>query len=110
MRRSALSAAALLAAVALVALGYRIGRRAAPPAGHPVPAMPGGGATPARRILYWYDPMAPGQHFDHPGLSPMGMQMVPKYADGNTTGDRTRNTFTLAPYSRCALPTASAPL
>ena len=80
MRRSALSAAALLAAIALVALGYRIGRRATPPVGHPVPAMPGAGATPARRILYWYDPMAPEQHFAHPGLSPMGMQTVPKYA------------------------------
>ena len=42
------------------------------------------GAPPAsmhRKILYWYDPMVPEQHFNHPGLSPMGMQMVPKYAD-----------------------------
>ena len=80
MRRPALTAAALFAAIALVALGYRIGRRATPPAGHPAPATPSGGAPPARRILYWYDPMAPEQHFAHPGLSPMGMQMVPKYA------------------------------
>ncbi len=35
-----------------------------------------------RRILYWYDPMLPQQHFDHPGKSPtMNMDMVPKYAD-----------------------------
>src|SRR3546814_17403090 len=25
--------------------------------------------------------MAPEQHFDKPGLSPMGMEMVPRYAD-----------------------------
>lgn len=38
-------------------------------------------STPTqRKVLYWYDPMQPQQHFDHPGLSPMGMQMVPKYA------------------------------
>src|SRR5262249_52907466 len=35
-----------------------------------------------RKILYWYDPMQPGVHFDHPGKSPsMNMEMVPKYAD-----------------------------
>ncbi|MGH8445775.1 MAG: efflux RND transporter periplasmic adaptor subunit, partial [Solimonas sp.] len=46
---------------------------AAPP---PAPA-----AGEQRRILYWYDPMVPEQHFDHAGKSPMGMEMVPKYAD-----------------------------
>ncbi|HKZ09155.1 MAG TPA: efflux RND transporter periplasmic adaptor subunit [Rhodanobacteraceae bacterium] len=46
-------------------------------------------ASTQRKVLYWYDPMVPEQHFDHPGLSPMGMQMVPKYADeagGNEPG------------------------
>jgi Cu(I)/Ag(I) efflux system membrane fusion protein len=39
-------------------------------------------AEPQRRVLYWYDPMVPAQHFDKPGKSPfMDMQMVPKYAD-----------------------------
>ncbi|HEY2623247.1 MAG TPA: efflux RND transporter periplasmic adaptor subunit [Dyella sp.] len=36
-------------------------------------------------MLYWYDTMVPDQHFDKPGLSPMGMQMVPKYADSAGT-------------------------
>src|SRR3954447_4885982 len=36
-----------------------------------------------RKILYWHDPMAPGQKFDKPGKSPfMDMQLVPVYADG----------------------------
>jgi Cu(I)/Ag(I) efflux system membrane fusion protein len=36
---------------------------------------------PKRKVLYWYDPMVPDQHFAQPGKSPMGMEMVPKYAD-----------------------------
>jgi Cu(I)/Ag(I) efflux system membrane fusion protein len=51
-------------------------------------AAPGpGAATPVagvggRKVLYWYDPMAPGSKFDKPGKSPfMDMQLVPKYAD-----------------------------
>ncbi|HKS34272.1 MAG TPA: efflux RND transporter periplasmic adaptor subunit [Enterobacteriaceae bacterium] len=35
-----------------------------------------------RQVLYWYDPMVPGQRFDKPGKSPfMDMQLVPRYAD-----------------------------
>lgn len=38
--------------------------------------------TPARRVLYWYDPMKPEVHFDHPGKSPfMDMELVPRYAE-----------------------------
>lgn len=42
-----------------------------------------------RRVLYWYDPMVPAQHFDRPGRSPfMDMQLVARYADeaGDATG------------------------
>jgi len=43
-------------------------------------------AAPAeRKILYWYDPMMPGQHFDKPGKSPfMDMQLQPRYAEPAT--------------------------
>ena len=35
-----------------------------------------------RRVLYWHDPMVPGQRFDKPGKSPfMDMQLVPVFAD-----------------------------
>jgi Cu(I)/Ag(I) efflux system membrane fusion protein len=35
-----------------------------------------------RRVLYWYDPMVPDQHFDASGRSPfMDMELVPRYAD-----------------------------
>lgn len=36
-----------------------------------------------RTVLYWYDPMVPGQKFERPGKSPfMDMQLVPKYGAG----------------------------
>ena len=44
-----------------------------------------GAASDGRRVLYWYDPMVPTQHFDKPGRSPfMDMDLVPKYADAQS--------------------------
>jgi Cu(I)/Ag(I) efflux system membrane fusion protein len=44
------------------------------------------GTAECEEVLYWYDPMVPGQHFDQPGKSPfMDMQLVPKCAGGETT-------------------------
>ena len=38
--------------------------------------------TEGRRVLYWHDPMMPGQKFDKPGKSPfMNMELVAVYAD-----------------------------
>jgi membrane fusion protein, copper/silver efflux system len=72
---------AAVLAMALLLIGY-LGGRSHPPA-TPSPtrnatSAPEGGG---KKVLYWYDTMAPQQHFDKPGLSPMGMQMVPKYVD-----------------------------
>jgi Cu(I)/Ag(I) efflux system membrane fusion protein len=40
-----------------------------------------------KKVLYWHDPMVPGQKFDKPGKSPfMDMQLVPVYADGGDEG------------------------
>ena len=76
-RRARLGLAA--AALALVAggTGYGIARltRSEPPQQQ--------AGQEGRKILYWYDPMVPSQHFDKPGKSPfMDMQLVPKYAGG----------------------------
>jgi Cu(I)/Ag(I) efflux system membrane fusion protein len=54
-----------------------------------IQAAPESGASAAdktgkggKRILYWHDPMVPGQKFDKPGKSPfMDMDLVPVYAD-----------------------------
>jgi Cu(I)/Ag(I) efflux system membrane fusion protein len=39
-----------------------------------------------RRILYWYDPMVPNEHYPAPGKSSMGMALQPKYADEGSQG------------------------
>jgi membrane fusion protein, copper/silver efflux system len=69
--RLALSAAAI--AVAAGAAGYGLAHLQKPP-----PA--GAAGAENRKVLYWYDPMVPAQHFDKPGKSPfMDMQLVPRY-------------------------------
>ena len=59
-------------------------------AGMALPATPSAVSVPpqgAGKVLYWYDPMFPQQHFDQPGKSPfMDMALVPKYADGGDSG------------------------
>jgi Cu(I)/Ag(I) efflux system membrane fusion protein len=68
--------------------GYLLGKRQAhaPENAVAMPSDPGAGAAftdaNGRRVLYWHDPMVPGQRFDKPGKSPfMDMQLVPVYAD-----------------------------
>jgi Cu(I)/Ag(I) efflux system membrane fusion protein len=80
-----------LVAAGLFAAGgyglYRIGMTrgmtmaAAAPAGSA--GQSGAGTDPAtgKKVLYWHDPMVPGQKFDKPGKSPfMEMQLVPVFA------------------------------
>lgn len=43
-------------------------------------------ATAEREILYWVAPMDAGYRRDEPGKSPMGMDLVPVYADGAEGG------------------------
>ncbi len=71
---------ALGAAVFALAAGfgmYRLGLNRGM-ANHPAPA-----AAPAeKKVLYWHDPMMPGQRFDKPGKSPyMDMELEPVYAE-----------------------------
>jgi Cu(I)/Ag(I) efflux system membrane fusion protein len=90
----------IAAALALLALGIAGGfwwARSSMSASRSAAALqsPAGSATAAgagptkRRILYWQDPMVPGQKFDKPGTSPyMNMPLVPVYADaGGDTGE-----------------------
>src|SRR2546430_4184003 len=44
-------------------------------------------AATGKKVLYWHDPMVPGQKFDKPGKSPfMDMQLVPMYEDRGGAG------------------------
>lgn len=77
----------LTTAAAVVGLGIAIG------AGYWLgshrgvqPASEASLATTGKRVLYWFDPMRPEQHFEQPGKSPsMDMPLVPKFADGDGT-------------------------
>jgi Cu(I)/Ag(I) efflux system membrane fusion protein len=79
--RPRLAAAGLVIALVAGAGGYGIARWTAHHTNAPPAAQ---SANAGRKVLYWYDPMVPSQHFDKPGKSPfMDMQLVPKYADGS---------------------------
>jgi membrane fusion protein, copper/silver efflux system len=81
-RSHLLAAAAILALAAAGAGGYGLARLTA--------AKPAPTASDGRKVLYWYDPMVPAQHFDKPGKSPfMDMQLVAKYADEGGGEDAT---------------------
>jgi Cu(I)/Ag(I) efflux system membrane fusion protein len=85
-RRSlALGSAAnmIVALVAYAAFDAGVERGRATRAMHPHTAKAGDvDPSTGRRILYWHDPMVPGQKFDKPGRSPyMEMELVPVYAD-----------------------------
>lgn len=76
--KTSLQLSLLAATVAVAAAaGYYAGKH-----GHAVPAS---AQASERKVLYWYDPMMPGQRFDKPGKSPfMDMDLVPRYADEAT--------------------------
>lgn len=75
-----------VAGVLAVGAGFVGGRMTLPSAASGGAARPAA-ARPDGRVLYWYDPMVPAQHFDRPGKSPfMDMQLVPKYA--GAAGDK----------------------
>jgi Cu(I)/Ag(I) efflux system membrane fusion protein len=95
-QRGASIAAVLISAVVFAALmaagGYWLGTRQggkSDQAGTSTPATTAATAAgdlvdpkTGRKVLYWHDPMAPGQKFDKPGKSPfMDMDLVPVYAD-----------------------------
>jgi Cu(I)/Ag(I) efflux system membrane fusion protein len=65
----------LIAVGAALLAGWLVGRWSAPVAEH---ATAAGGD---REILYWVAPMDPNYRRDEPGKSPMGMDLVPVYAD-----------------------------
>lgn len=79
MNRARMIGASLLAAVLLATSAFYLGRKTAQPADTTATTS----AADGRKVLYWHDPMVPGQRFDKPGKSPfMDMQLVPVYADG----------------------------
>ncbi|MEO8190065.1 MAG: efflux RND transporter periplasmic adaptor subunit [Acidobacteriota bacterium] len=72
-------------AALLLLLGSPACRKTATPTGTgtgTASSSAGSQALAEKKAAYWYDPMKPEVHFDHPGKSPfMDMQLLPKYAE-----------------------------
>jgi Cu(I)/Ag(I) efflux system membrane fusion protein len=81
MKRLLVFAGALMALVAAGFIGYWIASRSQSPSSTAQSAP----ASAERKVLYWYDPMQPETHYSHPGMSSMGMKLVPKYAEEGGT-------------------------
>ena len=75
--RSPLNRGIVLAILASGGIGYGVARLSSPTTNAAQSAAAG------QKILYWYDPMVPLEHYGNPdSLSSMGMKTQPKYADG----------------------------
>jgi Cu(I)/Ag(I) efflux system membrane fusion protein len=85
MKRAQVIALSLLGAAVLVAGSFYAGRHTSMAGGSSM-AAPTASGPADKKVLYWHDPMVPGQRFDKPGKSPfMDMQLVPVYADGDAS-------------------------
>ena len=94
-RTFAIGAAAFVAGAALLALivlglgGWEWPPRFdAPGDGHEGHDMSSAASEAEREILYWRAPMDPNFTSDRPGKSPMGMDLVPVYADPAQAAER----------------------
>ena len=78
--RAPVGRAIILAVLASGGIGYGVARFTAPSTSDGA-----GSVSDGRKILYWYDPMVPQEHYDNAdALSSMGMKAIkPKYADEN---------------------------
>ncbi|KQW36851.1 efflux RND transporter periplasmic adaptor subunit [Rhizobacter sp. Root404] len=86
MKRAQVIALSLLGAAALVAGSFYAGRHTSGSTEMATTTAPGASGSADKKVLYWHDPMVPGQRFDKPGKSPfMDMQLVPVYADGDAS-------------------------
>jgi len=79
MKRLLVVTGALLALVVAGFIGYWIASRSKSTSStaRTAPAS-------ERKVLYWYDPMQPETHYSHPGMSSMGMKLIPKYVGQGT--------------------------
>jgi Cu(I)/Ag(I) efflux system membrane fusion protein len=91
MNRVKLIVLSLVVLLAGGALGYWLAPRGEADASGASAAGQGSQTQGGRKVLYWHDPMVPGQKFDKPGKSPfMDMQLVPVYADEEPGGAAVR--------------------
>ena len=98
------SAAALLGLGGLAGWGFGQWQAGHVAAADGVAAALAAASAGERKVLYWYDPMAPTQRFDKPGKSPfMDMQLVPRYADEGETQAGAAGALTVSTQAQQAL-------
>lgn len=59
--------------------------------------MQAASADGEKEILYWVAPMDPNYRRDKPGKSPMGMDLIPYYADDAAAGENSGSTVSISP-------------
>ncbi len=102
-RRCAATLSACVGALlAALAAGIGIGRWLGPPAAAPEVA-------PEREVLYWVAPMDKSYRRPKPGKSPMGMDLVPVYADEAAPGADAEDAVVIDPAVAHNLGVRSAP-
>lgn len=80
-------AAVIAALIVGLALGWIVSQRSSDAARSSASQSGEESPNKDRKVLYWHDPMVPGQKFDKPGKSPfMDMDLVPVYADEGGDG------------------------
>ena len=84
MFRKVIMISALVAAIALV-VGLTFSGRISSIFHHQDSTSQTAGGGSERKVLYWYDAMSPQRHYDKPGKAPDGMDLVPQYAEDNTS-------------------------
>ena len=79
----------ILAIIVVIAIGVIYGSRVV---GHfrqqnagSTAATKAGGDPAERKVLFWYDAMNASHHYDKPGKAPDGMDLVPQYAEAQTS-------------------------
>lgn len=84
IRSTKLLGAALLAVIVAAGGGYWLGERS------DLRVSQSSTGPEKRKILYYYDPMVPQEHYSDPNTrSSMGMKTRPRYTDDNGSGDET---------------------
>ena len=89
MKKSRWILLALIIVSLALAAGYFLGRRDHTTAS-PDQIAASASAAPGRKILYWKGPMDPNFRRDKPGKSPMGMDLVPVYANDSASSSDVR--------------------
>ena len=96
MLRTIMRIVALLAVIAL-AVGVTFSGRVSAFFQHEHSASQTTATKTERKVLYWYDAMSPQHHYNKPGKASDGMDLVPQYAEGNTSQSGSATTAAAMP-------------